>query len=184
MATLVNLWFEPSGRLPGSFHSSRSIVETCALFKYNRDLRSIGSDGHVVPLAGGFLGVLLGRDQVVEGAGIVHPIARRVVQGDFDSGVDRIVQVADADEDARVATLGQLVIEIEHEVGELCLMDDEIAAGAVRIQTVGLHVVLGNGLLVAEDPAGAGGSVEDGPEFLVGRGGRRQGAVPQRSDKS
>ena len=85
--------------------------------------------------------------------------------------------------DPRVATLGELVVEVEHEVGDLCFVDDEVAARAVRVQTVGLHVVLGQRLLVAEDPAGAAGSVEDGPEFLVGRGGRQSRQVPRRSGR-
>ena len=50
---------------------------------------------------------------------------------------------------------GKLVIEVEHEVAKLCLVDNQITARAVRVQAVGLDVVLGQRFLVAEDPAGA-----------------------------
>ncbi len=72
-------------------------------FKTTAIFGPLRGDRHVIPLAGRLLGVHLGRDQVVERAGIVHAGARRVIERDLDPRVDRVFQVADPDEDPRVA---------------------------------------------------------------------------------
>ena len=64
----------------------------------------------------------------------------RVVEGDFDAGADRVCEIADAEKDAGVAAFFELVIEIELEIGELLLVDDQIAARAMRVQAIFLDM--------------------------------------------
>ena len=45
-------------------------------------------------------------------------IASGVIQGDFDAGMDRVVQVTYPEEHPRIAAPAQLVVEVELEVAE------------------------------------------------------------------
>ena len=76
-----------------------------------------------------------------------------VVDGDLEPGIDRVLQVAHPEEDAGVASLGELVVEVEHEVAVGLLVDDDVAARAVRVQAVGLDVRLGERLAGVGLPA-------------------------------
>ena len=127
-----------------AFAGSRPLVEIDGrnrrAVQDDGDLGALGRDRHVVSLAGGILGVHVGRDQAVEGPGIAEPVAGRVVESDFDARVDRVCEIADAEKDAGVAAFFQLVIEIELEIGELLVVDDEVASRAVRVQAIFLDV--------------------------------------------
>ena len=83
-------------RAVGAFSGDSPLVEVDGrdrrAVQDDGDLGALGSDRHVIPLAGGLLGVDLGCDQAVEGAGIVEPDAGRVVEGDFDAGANGVGQ--------------------------------------------------------------------------------------------
>ena len=85
----------------------------------------------------------LAGDQVVKSARIMHSRPGRVVDGDLDPRIDRVAQIADPDEHSRVAPFGQLVVEIEHEVADLALVNQEVAPRAMRIEAFGLNEGLG-----------------------------------------
>ena len=108
----------------------------------DRDLRPLGRDRHVVPLADGLLGIDLRRFEVVKRAGVVHAGAGRVVDRDLKPRVDGVFGLADAEEHAGVATLRNLVVEVEHEVSVRLFVDHDVSARLVRVEAVGLDVRL------------------------------------------
>ena len=154
MATFLKLVI----RAVGAFAGDRPLVEVDGrdrrAIQDDGDLGALGRDRHVIPLASGLLGVDLGCDQAVEGTRIAEPATGRVVEGDFDAGANRVVEITDAKKDAGVAALVQLVIEIELEVGELFLIDDQIAARAMRVEAVssGYETLAGAFLLQSIQP--------------------------------
>ena len=72
---------------------------------------------------------------------------------DLEARHDGVLEVADPEEDPRVAALGELVVEVEDEVAVGLLVDDDVAPRTVRVKAVGLDILLGQGFALVRDPA-------------------------------
>ena len=78
--------------------------------EFHGDLRAVADDDRVVPLPGRLHGVAAGRDQVVQGAGVVQAGAGGIVDGHLDAVEADVLARLDRDrkgphEDAAVAAL-------------------------------------------------------------------------------
>lgn len=92
-----------------------------------------------------------------------------IVECDFEASANRVGEIADAEKDAGIAAFVELVIEVELEIAEFFVVDNEVAACTVRVESVAQCVRLRKLFLVAEDPALGALAVEDRVELVFER---------------